>query len=227
MKSIRCVNGVMRMCSHELGLRLAVLTILAWGTTTEPSMAHSGPATNQEEVIAGGGIATDNVGVELSASKPPPEDIFRDGFDPGAPSPPNDTCQAATSLQVGTPVTGTTVGANPNYDSGLETATCTGFMQPGPDVAYKVTLVGGQAITVSLSAPSATFDPSISLLGPGSPSICDAAPVNCLAGADAAGFGAGESFMYTTVATGAYYIIVDSYYGPASSGAFTLNVTSP
>jgi hypothetical protein len=225
---MRCVNGVMQMCSHEIGLRLAVLTILAWGTTTVPSMAHSGPATNQEEVIAVGGIATDDVGVELSASKPPPEDIFHDGFEPGGPSPANDTCQTATSLQAGTPVTGTTVGASSNYDSGLETATCTGFMQPGPDVAYKITLVAGQAITVTLSAPYATFDPSISLLGPGTASsTCDIVPVNCLAGADAAGFGAGESFMYTTVATGTYYIIVDSYYGPASSGAFTLNVTSP
>lgn len=215
------------MCSHELGLRLAVFTILAWGTTTEPSMAHSGPTTNQVEVIAGGGTATDDVGVELSASKPPPEDIFNDGFEPGGSSPVNDTCQTATSLLIGTPVTGTTVGANSNYDSGLETATCTGFMQPGPDVAYKITLFAGQAITVTLSAPYATFDPSISLLGPGSASICDAAPVNCLAGADAAGFGAGESFMYTTAGTGTYYIIVDSYYGAASSGAFTLNVTSP
>lgn len=226
MKSMRCVNGVMRMCSHELGLRLAVLTILAWGTTTEPSMAHSGPTTNQEEVIAGGGTATDNVGVELSASKPPPEDIFNDDFEPGGPSPANDTCQTATSIQVGTPVTGTTVGASPNYDSGLET--CTGFVQPGPDVTYKITLVAGQAITVTLSAPYATFDPSISLVGPGSASsICDVVPVTCLAGADAAGFGAGESFMYTTAGTGTYYIIVDSYYGAGSSGAFTLNVTSP
>jgi hypothetical protein len=225
MKSMRRVNGVMRMCSTELGLRLAVLTILAWGTTTAPSMAHSGATTNQQEVRAGGGTATDDVGVELSASKPPPEDIFNDHFESAGPPPANDTCQAAASIVVGTPVMGTTVDASPNYDSGLQT--CTGFVQPGADVAYKITLGGAQAITVTLSNPGVTFDPSISLVGPGPSSMCDAMPLPCLAGADAAGFGAGESFTFTTAAAGTYYIIVDTYYGAASGGAFTLNVTSP
>jgi hypothetical protein len=189
-------------------------------------MANSGPGASQAAAIAGVATATDDSGIDLSVSKPPPEDIFKDDFDPPAPAPANDTCQTATSIQVGTPVMGTTVGASANYDSGIET--CTGFAQPGSDVVYKITLSGAQAITVTLSAPDAAFDPGISLLGPGSAgSVCDAVTVTCLAGADAAGFGVGESFMFTTPGAGTYYIIVDSYYGPGNGGAFTLNVTSP
>lgn len=196
MKSMRSVDSA--MCSPSMEVRVAALAILVAGAmTTTPS----------------------------SASKPPPEAIFGDGFNP-ALSPANDTCQTADTLTLGTQVNGTTVGASSNYDSGLET--CTGFAQPGADVAYKVTLFAGQPITVTLSAPSATFDPSISLLGPGSAAaVCDAVPLTCLAGADAAGFGAGESLVFTPTSTGTYYLIVDSYYGMASRGAFKVIVTSP
>jgi hypothetical protein len=51
--------------------------------------------------------------------------------------------------------------------------------------------------------------------------------LTCLAGADAAGFGADESFQFTTVGAGTYYIIVDTFYSPPGGGAFTLTVTSP
>jgi hypothetical protein len=210
------------MSSPYLDVRLAALAILAGGAmTTAPSLAHSHSGSRHEAAIAGGGSATDSPGVELRGSEPTPDLIFSDDFDP----PVNDTCQTATALLLGTPVNGTTINASSNYDSGLET--CTGFAQPGGDVAYAIPLAAGTSITVTLSAPAATFDPSISLLGPGSAAaVCDAVPVTCLAGADAGVDGDGESFAFTASVTGNYYIIVDSY-ASFARGAFTLNVTSP
>ena len=163
----------------------------------------------------------------IAQSPPPAEDIFKDGFDPPGPAPINDTCQTATTLFLSNPSAGTTLYANNNYDSGLEA--CTGYAQGGSDVAYAITLLSGQAVTVSLGSPYAAFDPSISLLGPGAANICDAAPITtCVAGADNFGFGQGESFSYVPSVSGTYYIIVDSLYpGAGSSGGFTIQVTSP
>ena len=153
-----------------------------------------------------------------------PEDIFHDGFEPPPPAPVNDTCASATGLTLDNSVNGTTVGANNDYNSGLET--CTGYSQAGPDVAYSMFLAASQSITVTLSAPDAIFDPSISLIGPGLPS-CNAVPVTCLKGADFGNFGVGESFQYTAASSGTYYIIVDSFYGAGSAGDFTIKVSSP
>lgn len=157
---------------------------------------------------------------------PPAEDIFKDGFDPPGPPPPNDTCQAAQTLTLSTPASGTTTDATNDYDSGLET--CTGYTQAGGDVAYSITLFSGQSITVTLSSVYATLDPSISLIGPGTASVCNATPVACLKGADFNGFGTGESFSYPVTQTGTYYIIVDTFYtGSGDTGSFTIEVTSP
>lgn len=154
------------------------------------------------------------------------EDIFKDGFDPPPPPPVNDTCESATTLLLSTPVSGTTTGATNNYDSGLET--CTGYTQAGGDVAYSVLLFSGQTVTVTLSNVYPALDASISLLGPGMASVCNAVPVTCLAGADANAFGGGETFSYPVTQTGTYYIIVDSFYtGSKDTGPFTIQVTQP
>ena len=155
------------------------------------------------------------------------EDIFRDGFDPPPPPPTNDSCQTAIPLILPTTAVGTTTGATNNYDSGLETCNG-GYTQGGGDVAYSLVLGSGQSITVTLSNVYATLDPSISLIGPGTSSICDAVPVTCLTGADSNGFGQGETFSYAISQSGTYYIIVDSFYtGGGSNGPFTIQVTSP
>ena len=147
-----------------------------------------------------------------------------------ATPPSNDTCQTATALTVGTPTTGTTVGAANNYSTGLDAATCTNVTQDGADVAYSVTLTAGTSYTFTLSNVDATFDPSLSLVGPGLPALCDVSPIGCLVGADVNTEGMGETFQYTPTATGTYYVIVDSFYGAAEgaeSGAFTVEVTTP
>jgi hypothetical protein len=139
--------------------------------------------------------------------------------------PANDTCGTALPLVVGTPVTGNTGGAVSDYNAGLEGATCTGFAQVGPDVAYSVTLTAGTAYTVALTAPTPDYDGSISLVGPGTSAVCDADPITtCVAGADAGFAGDPESFQFTPTATGLYFVIVDSFGG---SGGYTLEVTSP
>lgn len=162
----------------------------------------------------------------LGQTAPPADDIFKDGFDPPPPPPSNDTCESAPTLLLSTPVVGTTTGAINNYDSGLET--CTGFPQAGGDVAYAVTLLSGQTVTVTLSNVYPALDASISLLGPGTASVCNLSPVTCLKGADDGGFGISETFSYLVTQTGTYYIIVDSYYtGSGDTGPFTIQATQP
>jgi hypothetical protein len=138
----------------------------------------------------------------------------------------NDTCETATALVIGTPANGSTGGAASNYAAGLDAATCTNYEQSGGDVAYTVALTAGQAITVTLSNVSTNFDPSISILGPGTAAACNASPIVCLKGADANLKGQGETFTYTAAGAGVYYIIVDTY-ADNQGGKFTLNVTSP
>jgi hypothetical protein len=139
--------------------------------------------------------------------------------------PANDTCASATPLTLATPVNGTTTGAGASYNTGLEVATCTGYPQAGPDVVYSLALTASQEITVTLSNLAANYDGSVALVGPGLPAVCDASPIGCLAGADAALEGANETFTHTVTDAGTYYIIVDGY--GANHGTFTLTVTSP
>jgi hypothetical protein len=141
--------------------------------------------------------------------------------------PTNDTCATAAAITIGTPVTGNTAGAQFNYSKGLDAATCTGYLQPGPDVVYTLDLAAAQAITVTLSGLAATYDGGISLVGPGDQTLCEAATIStCVAGADDKFAGQSETFTYTATTAGTYFIIVDGY-TVSDGGAFTLTVTSP
>jgi hypothetical protein len=138
----------------------------------------------------------------------------------------NDTCATATPIVVGTPVNGVTGGATADYSAGLEGTGCTGFTQAGPDVAYQLVLAADASITVSLSNVSPNFDPSVSLLGPGVATLCDADPIaTCVAGADAGLSGDAETFTYAATA-GTYFILVDAF-GATDTGSYTLSVTTP
>jgi hypothetical protein len=137
--------------------------------------------------------------------------------------PANNTCQTARTLTKGTAVTGNTGGSTSNYNLGLEAATCTGVRQAGNDVAYSINLTTLDPITVTLSAVSPNFDPSISLVGPGLPAVCDVSPVVCLVGADAGVEGEAETFTFTPTALGTYYLIVDGF-SRTRSGGFTITV---
>lgn len=142
--------------------------------------------------------------------------------------PTNDTCAAAgIPLTLGTAVTGTTAGAHNDYDMGLEGATCTGFAQPGSDVAYVVTLTAATQYTIALTNVDAAYDASVALVGPGAATVCGATITTCVGGADAMFEGGDESFTYTPTTTGTYYVIVDSESPPGlEGGAFTLTVSA-
>lgn len=143
-------------------------------------------------------------------------------------APGNDTCGSAPALMLGMPVTGTTIGAHDDYDSGLEGSGCTGAMQPGSDVVYKVDLAANTAYQVALTMLDPAYDGSVSVIGPGAATICDANPITtCVKGSDAMFEGGDEVFTFTPTTPGTYYVIVDSFYAPgAEAGAFTLAVTA-
>jgi len=171
-------------------------------------------------------VATTAAALALAGPVFASDEIFRDGFEGPPPTPANDICETATPLTLGSPTASTTTGANNNYDSGLEL--CTGYPQPGADVAFTVFMAASTAYTVTLSNPAVTFDPSISLVGPGLATVCNNVPINCLKGADSQAAGVGESFQFTPSSSGVYYIIVDSFYsGPFDGGSFMIQVTSP
>ncbi|MDB4960694.1 MAG: uncharacterized protein JWP01_693 [Myxococcales bacterium] len=139
----------------------------------------------------------------------------------------NDTCETAQLITIGTPVQGKTGGAAGNYNMGLEGAACTGVSQAGGDVVYQVVLTANQTITVNVTNASAHFDPSVALLGPGAAAtVCNAATVTCLKGADAGNAAANETFTFTATAAGTYFLIVDTFFR-TQGGTFTLTVTSP
>lgn len=144
------------------------------------------------------------------------------------PAPANDTCATATSLTVDAAATsGRTVAGTANYDPGLEGAGCTNATQAGADVVYKVTLAASTAYTINLTNLSSTFDGSLSLIGPGDATLCDASPIaTCVAGADAGAQGAAETLTFTPTTGGEYFVIVDSKES-AGTGTFEIAVTSP
>lgn len=134
----------------------------------------------------------------------------------------NDTCALATTLTIGTPANGTSFGAASNYDSGM--TGCTGFAEPGPDVAFKVALTAGTTYTFALTnVTPTTYDPSISVVGP-SATACTAT-LTCLAGADMGVGGDPETFTYQPTTTGNYFIIVDTFDDASAGGTFTIEVT--
>lgn len=144
------------------------------------------------------------------------------------PAPANDTCANATTLTVNAAATsGRTVAGAANYDMGLEGAGCTAATQPGADVVYKVTLTASTAYTINLTSLSTTFDGSLSLIGPGDATLCDASPIaTCVKGADAGAQGVNETLTFTPTTGGEYFVIVDSKES-AGTGTFQIAVTSP
>lgn len=125
-----------------------------------------------------------------------------------------DSCQTATALTLGAATAGTTVGGINDYGNTM--AACTGYAELGHDVVYSLALTAGQEITVTLAA---TFDSAIAVIGPDDAALCDASPLECVAGADDAGND--ETVTFTADAAGTYFIVVDGY-GANTEGTFTV-----
>lgn len=140
------------------------------------------------------------------------------------PRPGNDTCTGALALVVGTAAapgvtTGTTRGASNDLATVRDTGACIDVDELGPDVAYRLDLLAGDALTV-VGTPT-DFDLALYLIGPGGPGVCDASASSCVAGSDAAGYGTADTLTFTATTTGPYYLIVDSFF-EGYSGAFRL-----
>jgi cysteine-rich repeat protein len=94
---------------------------------------------------------------------------------------------------------------------------CTGYGEPGEDVAYAVSLTAGQSLSATLT-PNDGQDLALYLV-----TSCENAANACLAGADDGYGGDPETLMHTAAADEQLYLIVDSYH--SVSGAYTLDFT--
>lgn len=153
-----------------------------------------------------------------------------------------ETCELAAAITAAGTVSGTTVGATDNYKPN-----CTGYVNPGPDVVYKVTVPAGQraVITATPGAPLANRQYDLSLYLIATPaSNCNAVSADggsgimCLAGQDDdTRFDAPETVSYFNSGSAPVdiFVVVDSGFGMseggedggmgvANEGAFTLAV---
>lgn len=146
----------------------------------------------------------------------------------------NDTCATAagplTTPTTGNPssVSGNSVGAQRDYNAGLNAMTCTKYRQPGPDVVHSIALVAGVTYNFKLTGLATNIDMSLSLVGPGTSALCTDNITTCVAGDDEGFDGADEEFAYTvpTGGTGTYFIIVDSFERD-DAGPYTIEVSVP
>lgn len=128
-------------------------------------------------------------------------------------SPPgNDTCATALPLATGV-TTGTLTAAGRDYVVGGDGSECTAPMLDGPDVVYSIALAAGQTLVVQGESDDEGADIALYLLGPGTPSVCDATGGECVVGAEAAAAGEVETLRHTAVTAGTYYVIVDTFLG--------------
>ncbi len=134
-----------------------------------------------------------------------------------APQPPpvNDQCTPMARIDCGDiNLSGSTAFAADDYTpltSGV--GGCTGYAALGKDVAYLMSVSGGDQLDATYTS---TADASIYII-----TDCSSPTTTCVAGADATLTGAAEHLVYTFPASGEYYLILDSY-GTNSSGTWTL-----
>lgn len=155
----------------------------------------------------------------------------------------NDTCATATPVTAGS-LQGTTLGAHNDL---TPARSCTGYLNPGPDVTYLVSVPAGQRLTVRVTpgAPTTTdagslqFDPSLYFVAAPASNCdlldADAGAVTCLAASDDAntpGTVETASWLNASGAAVDVLVVVDSSWasaepglGAAPAGTFSLDVT--
>lgn len=99
------------------------------------------------------------------------------------------------------------------------------FPSPSNDAIYAFNInsagpAGYTATSISLTTSSASFNPIIAILGPGTP--C-ASSTPCLRSASSGGVGAGETVNAGGLANGAYFLLVSGDPGSTTCGAFTVS----
>jgi hypothetical protein len=138
--------------------------------------------------------------------------------------PAGDSCDIAATLTLGTPATGSTIGATNDYEGGDRCASGV----TGPDLTYALGIPPGLRVTVTVTPTSGDggFNPSISLI-PGPASSCEATPPVCVGAANALPSSSAPrsatAFNGSTAAL-PLFAIIDGLSGGA--GTFSLSATA-
>ncbi|MBN1826238.1 MAG: hypothetical protein JW958_08225 [Candidatus Eisenbacteria bacterium] len=127
--------------------------------------------------------------------------------------PENDTCEGAFDLCALADggvfnESYNTILANNDYT--LAYGGCTGYATDGPDVVYEICLEPGGSIDVTQTG---TNDMALYLI-----TDCADPLGSCVIGSDNCCTGVDEYFVYTSVAGGTYYLIVDAYSSTGGTG---------
>jgi hypothetical protein len=130
-----------------------------------------------------------------------------------------DTCgDAAPLLFQGQTEWFTTEGQNNDYSPDPGAGGCTGFSASGADRAYVIYLFAGEQLQVDAQALSA-WDPSIYLV-----SDCSNIGSSCVQGSDHPEAGGAESLSAVVQQAGAYYLVLDGFFGDEGAGNVTTNI---
>ncbi len=121
----------------------------------------------------------------------------------------NDVCAEAIDVPVGGLITGSTSGANADYDPGP--GGCTRASASGADVVYQIQLDAGERLQASLHAG---WDSALYVV-----SDCSDVLRSCVAGQDD---GDPEVIDFVAVTAGRYFLVVDGY--GTGHGPFELSV---
>jgi hypothetical protein len=130
--------------------------------------------------------------------------------------PPNDTCATAIAIpRCGTFTdSGCTEVAVADYP--LTSGSCTGYSSSGGDVVYVMDLLAGDMVTAVYQNEA---DATLYLI-----TDCSDPQNSCVIGADDTLTGGVETFDYTVVADGTYYLICSTYSASTPGGLYDLTV---
>jgi len=124
---------------------------------------------------------------------------------PSINTPINDTCAGAIVIPCGSfNLAGDTDTATNDYTFPADTSSCTGFIEDGRDVVYRMNIVAGDSIWVDASSPSS--DMSIYII-----TNCADPTASCVVGEDSTDVGGKETLRYKFTSSGTYYMIIDSF----------------
>ncbi len=133
---------------------------------------------------------------------------------PSINAPINDTCAGAIVIPCGSfNLSGNTDTATNDYTFPSDASSCTGYIENGRDVVYRLNIVAGDSLWVNVS--SSATDISVYVI-----TDCASPSTSCVAGEDSTDVGGSESLRHKFTSTGTYYLVIDSF-GNNTSGPWT------
>ena len=168
----------MRLNSHVVRTLLGLLGAMLLATA-----AHAGPKSAARPWV------------ESPASSQPTQVL----------APPNDTCAGAIVIPCGTfNLVGDTSTATNDYTFPSDASSCTGFIENGKDVVYRINAMAGDSLWIDIS--SISTDVAVYII-----TNCSSPSTSCVAGEDSTDVGGKETLRYKFPSAGIYYLIVDSF----------------